>query len=143
MHWKKRSLRYLGPDRTKQIQHNHTDLIILDIGLTDLNGFDVCKSIRPTNQIPIIFLTARSEKTDRIEGLKIGADDYISKPFSPRELSARVKVILKRVYQLIYKLTSSVFEINEKKHCILYLNTELSLTRYEHLILKALLQRPQ
>lgn len=72
------------------------DLVILDVGLPDMSGYDVCKEIRKTSQVPIIFLTARSEEVDRIVGLELGADDYVSKPFSPREVSARVKAVLRR-----------------------------------------------
>ena len=72
------------------------DLIVLDVGLPDLSGFDVCREIRKSSEVPIIFLTARSEEIDRIVGLELGADDYVSKPFSPRELSARVKAVLRR-----------------------------------------------
>jgi two-component system catabolic regulation response regulator CreB len=72
------------------------DLIILDIGLPDINGLELCKEIRKTHAIPIIFLTARVDEIDRVVGLEIGADDYITKPFSPRELSARVNAVLRR-----------------------------------------------
>ena len=66
-------------------------LAILDVGVPDGNGFDVCRAIRKTSELPIVFLTARSEEIDRILGLELGADDYVSKPFSPREVCARVK----------------------------------------------------
>lgn len=72
------------------------DLLILDVGLPDGNGFELCKQIRRSSEVPVIFLTARSSEIDRVVGLEIGADDYVVKPFSPRELVARVKAILKR-----------------------------------------------
>ena len=72
------------------------DLVILDIGLPDLNGFDLCRILRRQSEVPIVFLTARGQEIDRIVGLEIGADDYLVKPFSPRELSARVRAILRR-----------------------------------------------
>jgi two-component system, OmpR family, catabolic regulation response regulator CreB len=72
------------------------DLILLDIGLPDISGIDLCKEIRRSHSTPVIFLTARSAEVDRVVGLEIGADDYIVKPFSPRELSARVKAVLRR-----------------------------------------------
>ncbi|KZN40922.1 hypothetical protein N474_11955 [Pseudoalteromonas luteoviolacea CPMOR-2] len=75
------------------------DLLILDVGLPDGNGFELCKQIRGFSNIPIIFLTARSDEIDRVVGLEIGADDYVTKPFSPRELLARVKLRLKSVRQ--------------------------------------------
>ena len=74
----------------------HLDLIVLDIGLPDGNGFDFCRELRVSSNIPVLMLTARSDEVDRIVGLEIGADDYVTKPFSPRELAARVKAILRR-----------------------------------------------
>src|SRR5688572_10372182 len=71
-------------------------LVVLDVGLPDTTGFELCKQIRSFSNVPIIFLTARSEEVDRIVGLEIGADDYITKPFSPRELGARIKTVLRR-----------------------------------------------
>lgn len=77
-------------------QYQQYDLLILDVGLPDGNGFELCKQIRRSSEVPVIFLTARSSEIDRVVGLEIGADDYVVKPFSPRELVARVKTILKR-----------------------------------------------
>ncbi|RYD49974.1 MAG: response regulator, partial [Sphingomonadales bacterium] len=73
------------------------DLIVLDIMMPGEDGLSLCRHIRETSETPVILLTARSEETDRIVGLEMGADDYVVKPFSPRELSARIKVILRRV----------------------------------------------
>jgi len=70
--------------------------VILDIGLPGLDGFEVCRAIRSRSQVPILMLTARDEEPDRIVGLEVGADDYLTKPFSPRELAARIKAILRR-----------------------------------------------
>jgi len=83
--------------------HNHLegerwDLLVLDVGLPDMSGFDLCKKIRETSATPIIFLTARGGEVDRIVGLEIGADDYVVKPFSPRELAARAKAVLRRFH---------------------------------------------
>jgi two-component system, OmpR family, response regulator len=72
------------------------DLIILDVGMPDMDGLDCCRRIRAVSQVPVLFLTARDDEIDRILGFEMGADDYVTKPFSPRELVARVKVILKR-----------------------------------------------
>lgn len=120
-------------------------LVILDVGLPDINGFDVCKQIRLFSQIPIIFLTARNEEVDRIVGLEIGADDYVSKPFSPRELAARVKVILKRCQQTqaIEDENSCEFVIDERRARVLYSGQALILTRYEYLILRYMLAQPE
>lgn len=72
------------------------DLIVLDVGLPEMDGFEACRRIRARSEVPILFLTARDDEVDRILGLELGADDYVTKPFSPRELTARVKAILKR-----------------------------------------------
>jgi DNA-binding response OmpR family regulator len=71
-------------------------MVILDIGLPGADGFDVCRAIRARSTVPIVMLTARDEEADRVAGLEVGADDYVSKPFSPRELAARVKAVLRR-----------------------------------------------
>ena len=71
-------------------------LVVLDIGLPDMSGLEVCRRLRQFSEVPVIFLTARSDEIDRIVGLEIGADDYVTKPFSPRELVARIRVILRR-----------------------------------------------
>ncbi len=86
-------------DLFKQINKKNPDLIILDIMLPDMDGYDICKKIKndsSLNNIPIIMLSAKSEETDKIIGLELGADDYVTKPFSPKELVARVKAVLRR-----------------------------------------------
>ena len=134
----------LGQAALKELQQcNNYDLMVLDVGLPDGNGFDLCKQIRQFSDIPIIFLTARSEEIDRVVGLEIGADDYITKPFSPRELSARVKVILKRVQPKTTSQQDKEFVIDLKRSAIFYYGQKLDLTRYEYLILKMLLQQPE
>ncbi len=75
------------------------DILVLDLMLPGLDGWEVCRRIRKTSEVPIIMLTARDEETDRLIGLEIGADDYVTKPFSPREVVARAKVILRRTYK--------------------------------------------
>ena len=72
-------------------------LVVLDIGLPGIDGFEVCRQMRAHSKVPILMLTARDEEPDRVAGLELGADDYVSKPFSPRELAARIKAILRRV----------------------------------------------
>jgi len=86
-----------GPAALAATRSQRPDLVILDLGLPGMDGYDVTRSIRAQSSIPIIMLTARSEETDRIVGLELGADDYVVKPFSPRELVARVKAVLRRV----------------------------------------------
>ncbi|MBN8444285.1 MAG: two-component system response regulator CreB [Gammaproteobacteria bacterium] len=83
----------------------NVDLLILDVGLPDGNGFEFCKQIRRQSEVPVIFLTARASEIDRVVGLEIGADDYVVKPFSPRELVARVKAILKRTQRQLAAVT--------------------------------------
>jgi DNA-binding response OmpR family regulator len=78
------------------IQVEKPDLVVLDLGLPGMDGLDVCRSIRKTSNLPIIMLTARDEETDKLVGLELGADDYITKPFSPKELVARVRSVLRR-----------------------------------------------
>jgi two-component system catabolic regulation response regulator CreB len=85
-----------GEEGLRHFESDDPDLVILDIGLPDTSGFELCKEIRSHSSVPVIFLTARSEEVDRIVGLEIGADDYVVKPFSPRELSARVRAVLRR-----------------------------------------------
>jgi two-component system catabolic regulation response regulator CreB len=117
------------------------DLIILDVGLPDCNGFELLKEIRQTSTQPVMMLTARGDEVDRIVGLEIGADDYVTKPFSPREVVARIKAILKRTNGG-YTTKKSTFELNIKAMRICFCGETLSLTRSEYLLLKTLLNRP-
>jgi two-component system catabolic regulation response regulator CreB len=126
-------------------QHPDAALLILDVGLPDGNGFEFCKTIRRFSDIPIIFLTARNDEVDRIVGLEIGADDYVGKPFSPRELAARVKAILKRTHATAGSVErgESDFIIDSARARICFYEQWLDLTRYEFLLLKTLLQQPE
>jgi two-component system catabolic regulation response regulator CreB len=85
-----------GGDALTKLASESFDCLILDVGLPDMSGFDVCRTLRQTSSVPILFLTARDGEIDRIVGLELGADDYVAKPFSPRELAARVRAILRR-----------------------------------------------
>ncbi len=85
-----------GEDALVVIQAEKPDLVVLDLGLPGMDGLDVCRSIRKTSNLPIIMLTARDEETDKLVGLELGADDYVTKPFSPKELVARVRSVLRR-----------------------------------------------
>jgi DNA-binding response OmpR family regulator len=78
------------------VRNHHPRLVVLDVGLPDIDGLEVCKQLRRTSQIPVIFLTARDGEVDRVLGLELGGDDYVTKPFSPAELVARVKAVLRR-----------------------------------------------
>jgi two-component system, OmpR family, catabolic regulation response regulator CreB len=119
-------------------------LIILDIGLPDINGLELCKEIRKQYALPIIFLTARTDEIDRVVGLEIGADDYVVKPFSPRELSARVKAVLRRTKQPSPAPTSvpQAFKVDESKCQISYFGQILDLSRYEYKLLNIFIRRP-
>jgi two-component system catabolic regulation response regulator CreB len=120
------------------------DFIILDIGLPDMTGFDVCKKIRETSNVPVLFLTARSQEIDRIVGLEIGADDYVTKPFSPREVIARIKAILRRSeHSASTTPQSQQFKLDESACRIEYHGQHLNLTRYEYLLLKTLIGQPK
>lgn len=121
------------------------DLIILDIGLPDISGFELCKRIRLKTAVPIIFLTARSEEIDRVVGLEIGGDDYVVKPFSPRELAARVKAVLRRSRGAAPQAPASpaqAFEVVGDKRQIRYYGMLLDLSRYEYEILITFIRRP-
>jgi DNA-binding response OmpR family regulator len=86
-----------GEDALGELERHPIRVVVLDIGLPDMDGFDVCRSIRTRSRVPILMLTARDEEPDRVSGLELGADDYLTKPFSPRELLARVRAVLRRV----------------------------------------------
>lgn len=122
------------------------DLIILDVGLPDCNGFDLCREIRKTSTVPIIFLTARAAEVDRVVGLEIGGDDYVAKPFSPRELAARVRAVLRRIpagqEEAEAAHVDSPFSLDKERMKIWYYGKSLDLSRYEFRILEVLLRRP-
>lgn len=136
----------LGREAVDRIKDEPVDLVILDVGLPDMSGFEVCKHIRRFSQVPILFLTARTEEIDRIVGLEIGGDDYVAKPFSPREIVARVKAILKRTQHSAAPdkpAAKTAFVCDEMRACVHYYGRRLELTRYEYMILKTLLRHPE
>jgi two-component system, OmpR family, catabolic regulation response regulator CreB len=118
------------------------ELVVLDVGLPDMNGFEVCRQLRQFSNVPVIFLTARSDEIDRIVGLEIGADDYVTKPFSPRELVARIRVVLRRLTPSSAPPAPARFDVRAHEARILYCGQPLDLTRYEYLLLKALAEHP-
>src|SRR5262245_20154742 len=85
-----------GAEALVAVERERPQIVVLDLGLPDIDGFEVCRRIRARSAVPILMLTARDEEPDRVAGLEVGADDYVAKPFSPRELLARVKAILRR-----------------------------------------------
>jgi len=115
------------------------DLAILDVGLPDIGGFALCRELRRGRDLPVIFLTARDAEADRVLGLEIGADDYVAKPFSPRELVARVRAVLRRSRGA---QACAAFEHDAEGHRVFFRGRLLELTRYEYGLLAALLQRP-
>ena len=144
----------LAGDALMLVQTTPIDLVIMDVGLPDTNGFEACKQLRRFSNVPVIFLTARGDELDRVVGLEIGADDYVVKPFSPREVAARVKAILKRVIPasaptpILLKVESqpeikSEFHIDPKRLQIFYRGQHLQLTRVEFKLLQTLVEQPQ
>lgn len=132
-----------GKEALNILEKQSFSLIILDVGLPDTTGFELCKTIRETLDTPIIFLTARDDEIDKILGLEIGADDYVTKPFSPRELVARVKTILKRRnhsnQQSVDKIAA--FTNHTQSNSIYFNDTRLNLTTAEYLIIAQMMKR--
>ncbi|MEO5672795.1 MAG: two-component system response regulator CreB [Ramlibacter sp.] len=138
----------------REFAANLPALAILDVGLPDLNGFELFKQLQALPggaQVPMLFLTARSDEIDRVVGLELGADDYIAKPFSPRELVARVRSILRRSVRPPSGAAAPVagpvhaprpFALDEERRQIRYYGRALDLSRYEYGILRLLVQRP-
>jgi len=138
----------LANDALRLLQTESIDLVIMDVGLPDITGFEACKQLRKFSNVPVIFLTARGDELDRVVGLEIGADDYVVKPFSPREVAARVKAILKRVMPIATSVPAkstveSVFIINNENLQIFYHGQLLQLTRVEFKLLQTLVEQPQ
>ena len=132
-----------GRDAVTHVFREAPDLIVLDIGLPHLDGFAVCRSIRTRSQVPILFLTAREDEIDKVLGFELGADDYVTKPFSPRELVARVKAILKRTGgepQAAQQLTAG--SITMERRCSVD-GQPVALTGTEFKILELLMQSPR
>jgi two-component system catabolic regulation response regulator CreB len=115
-------------------------LVVLDVGLPDMSGFDVCRALRKTHAVPVLFLTARSGEIDKVVGLELGADDYLAKPFSPRELTARIRAVLRRSSGA--PVTTAAWRHDEAKCRISYRGKTLDLTRNEYRLLGALLVAP-
>jgi two-component system catabolic regulation response regulator CreB len=122
------------------------DLVVLDVGLPDVSGFDVLKEIRRHGATPVILLTARNAELDRVLGLEIGADDYVVKPFSPRELAARVKAVLRRAQGNTspgaQAAQSTAFVVLQDKRQVRYFGETLVLSKYEYDILVVFIGRP-
>ena len=134
-----------GTTALAQARHERPDLIVLDLNLPGMDGLDVCRALRRTSDVPIIMLTARTDETDRLIGLELGADDYIVKPFSPRELVARIRAVLRRVrggVQPPEVLRVDDLEIDLNAHRVTRSGEPISLTPIEFRLLAALAQNP-
>ena len=135
----------LGREGLRALEAGGYDLAILDVGLPDMSGFDLCRALRAFSTVPVIFLTARDAEIDRVLGLELGGDDYVTKPFSPRELVARVRARLRRAAAEPAGegwRPLGAFGHDAAGQRIRYHGAELPLTRYEYLLLAALLARP-
>ena len=144
-----------GEEALQRIGAAAPALVILDVGLPDASGFEIFKRIRETSEVPVVFLTARSDEIDRVVGLELGADDYIAKPFSPRELVARVRSVLRRsaragtttaaaagTASATATATAGPIVVDEGRMQVRYYGRVLELSRYEFGLLKTLASRP-
>jgi two-component system alkaline phosphatase synthesis response regulator PhoP len=134
-----------GKTALAQARHQRPDLIVLDLNLPQMDGLDVCRALRRESDVPIIMLTARVDETDRLIGLELGADDYITKPFSPRELVARVRAVLRRVQGGVHQpglVRAGDLEIDLRGHRVTRAGETIDLTRSEFNLLALLAQHP-
>ena len=141
-----------GEDALARVAAEPPALVILDVGLPDASGFEVFKRLRAISDVPVVFLTARSDEIDRVVGLELGADDYIAKPFSPRELVARVRGVLRRSARAAAPTTPAAtagapaallpIAVDEGRMQIRYYGRLLDLSRYEFGLLRTLAARP-
>jgi len=152
-----------GADALSILEKEDFSLVILDVGLPDISGFEVCRQLQGINDVPVIFLTARNSEVDRVVGLEIGGDDYLCKPFSPRELTARVRAVLRRYNSGNGNGNSAIpqksepgysaspasadaeakpIEVDEVRCQIRYFGELLTLSRYEFRLLKAVARHP-
>lgn len=134
-----------GQTAIEQAQRYKPDLILLDLNLPELDGLEVCRTIRKQSNVPIIMLTARDEEIDKVVGLEMGADDYVTKPFSPRELAARVSAVLRRYREGLKQgeqIVAGDLRLDPEKHEATYLERPLSLTAAEFKLLSVLARNP-
>ena len=134
-----------GAEAMMALGRGGVDLVVLDIGMPEMDGLDVCRQVRKSSELPILFLSARDEEIDRVLGLEIGGDDYVTKPFSPRELVARVKAILKRSSGSTPTkvLAHGALRLDRARHSVAVGEQHIALTGLEFSILEALLARPE
>ncbi len=130
-----------GDDVIAWVKKNKPTAILLDIMLPGKNGIDLCKEIRQFSNVPILMVTAKVEEIDRLLGLELGADDYICKPFSPREVVARVKAVLRRTQTL--EKSSDMITLDEYRLTVSFHHQEVALTAVEFQLLKPLAEKPE
>jgi two-component system, OmpR family, response regulator len=133
-----------GAEAVQQALRGGLDLMVLDIGMPEMDGLEVCRKLRGTTDIPILFLSARNEEIDRVLGLEMGGDDYVTKPFSPREVVARVGAILKRSKQTARPTSAREhgrLMLDPEGHLVRYAELDVALTALEFAILAALMER--
>jgi two-component system OmpR family response regulator len=136
-----------GEQALALVEQGTPDLVVLDIMLPDIEGTEICRRIRTTSQIPILFLSSKNEEIDRVLGLELGGDDYVTKPFSPRELVARVRAILRRADSAggatdAEPLRHNLLQLDLERCRAVWDGREVILTATEFNILRALLGRP-
>jgi two-component system catabolic regulation response regulator CreB len=135
-----------GEEALAQVRAAPPALVILDVGLPDASGFEIFKRLREVADVPVVFLTARSDEIDRVVGLELGADDYVAKPFSPRELVARVRSVLRRAAKPASAPATAAattpISIDDGRRQIRFYGQLLELSRYEYGLLKTLASRP-
>jgi DNA-binding response OmpR family regulator len=133
-----------GEEAVAELRRHPVRLVVLDIGLPGIDGFEVCRRLRAYSKVPIVMLTARDEEPDRVAGLELGADDYVAKPFSPRELAARIKAILRRVEQRNEDAVLSSKEIVLRRDSmdVTVSGSQIELTSKEFDLLACFLEHP-
>ncbi len=137
-----------GREGLRQFHARQPDLVLLDVMMPEMNGLELCRRLRAVSTVPIIFLTAKQEVQDKVEGLKLGADDYLSKPFHQAELAARVKAVLRRVHmpppdkEPVLRYGGGELVINTSMRVVMVRGQEIELTPTEYQVLLYLAERP-
>lgn len=136
-----------GAEGLAKARNGKADLIVLDIGLPEMDGLEVCRRLRAERDVPVLFLTARDDEIDRVLGFELGGDDYVTKPFSPRELLARIRAILKRTEQgpvtgTVQPLTHGALRLDPERHQCSFGTAPVALTAREMDLLAHLMARP-
>lgn len=136
-----------GKQALESFTKSPSDLIVMDINMPEMDGLECCREIRKISDVPILFLSSRDDEIDRILGLEIGGDDYVTKPFSPRELVARINAILKRTKAIdneqVVKITYGRLTLDTQQHAVWWDEQKISLTATEFTMLAQLLKQPK